>query len=160
MPLFHELKEYLEAARNELLDDFDPKANRLSEQPVIRRYRGASVNLRTQLLRIIKRAGLTAWPKLFQNLRATRATEFVHDFPSHVAAAWLGHSEIIAQKHYRQITDADFERAQQMCMQQPSVSGCNDPEAVNAEPHETAEIAELVCFLVGDTRLELVTSTV
>src|SRR4051812_29051095 len=29
--------------------------------------------LRTQLLRIVKKAGLTAWPKLFQNLRASRA---------------------------------------------------------------------------------------
>jgi hypothetical protein len=28
-----------------------------------------------------------------------------------VAAAWLGHSTLVARKHYWQITDADFERA-------------------------------------------------
>jgi hypothetical protein len=70
MPLFPELQLYLEANYREIVDadDFDPKAVKLSEQPVIRRYRDCNANLRTQLLRIIKRAGLTAWPKLFQNL--------------------------------------------------------------------------------------------
>lgn len=105
------LNGHLEAAREELLVDFDPKANRLSEQPIIRRYRASIANLRTQLLRIIKRAGPSPWPKLFQNLRSTLATELIHEFPSHVAAAWLVHSEIIAQKHYRQISNGDYERA-------------------------------------------------
>src|SRR5206468_3889560 len=58
MPLFPELRPYLEAARAELLEDFDPKAKRLSEQFVITRYRDRNSNLRTQLNRIIKAAGL------------------------------------------------------------------------------------------------------
>ena len=41
----------------------------------ITRYRDQSVNLRTQLTKIIFRAGLEPWPKLFQNLRSTRETE-------------------------------------------------------------------------------------
>ena len=32
----------------------------------------------------IKRAGLTPWPKLFQNLRSTRETELAETFPLHV----------------------------------------------------------------------------
>lgn len=44
-------------------------------------------------------------------MRASRATELAAEFPAHVAAAWLGHSTLIAQKHYWQVTDADFERA-------------------------------------------------
>ena len=111
MPLFPELRPYLQAALDELLMDFDPKEKRLSEQPIITRYRDTNANLRTQLLRIIKRAGLTAWPKLFQNLRASRATELAAEHPGHVAAAWLGHSNTVADKHYRQVTDADFDRA-------------------------------------------------
>jgi integrase len=63
MPLFPELLPYLEAAKDELLEDFDPKVKRLSEQPVISRYQGSNTNLRTQLLRIITRAGLTPWPE-------------------------------------------------------------------------------------------------
>ena len=39
------------------------------------RYRDANANLRTRLARIIERAGLEVWPKLFQNLRLTRETE-------------------------------------------------------------------------------------
>jgi len=66
MPLFPELRPYLLAVLDELLDDFDPKAQRLSEQPVITRYRTSNINLRTQLCRIFKRAGIEPWPKLFQ----------------------------------------------------------------------------------------------
>lgn len=111
MPLFPELRPYLQAALNEILTGFDPKATRLSEQPVIRRYRDANANLRTQLLRILDKAKIKPWPKLFQNLRASRATELAGEHPEHVAAAWMGHSTKIADKHYWRVTDADFERA-------------------------------------------------
>jgi len=30
---------------------------------------------------------------------------------AHVAAAWLGHSKLVANKHYRQVTDTDFANA-------------------------------------------------
>ena len=39
---------------------------------VITRYRNGNANLRTQLQRIIRKAGLKPWPKLFQNLRSTQ----------------------------------------------------------------------------------------
>ena len=78
---------------------------------MITRYRDTNANLRTQLLRIIAKAGLKPWPKLFQNLRASRATELAAEHPAHVAADWLGHSTTIADKHYWQVTDADFDRA-------------------------------------------------
>jgi len=38
--------------------------------------RDGNANLRTQLNRIIRRAGVDPWPKLFHNLRASRAAEF------------------------------------------------------------------------------------
>lgn len=78
---------------------------------VITRYRGGNTNLRTQLLRIINRAGLKPWPKLFQNLRSTRETELAESFPIHVVTAWLGNSQLVATKHYLQVTDAHFEEA-------------------------------------------------
>jgi len=43
--------------------------------------------------------------------RATRATELGDAYPSHVAAAWLGHSERIADRHYRHTTGAHYARA-------------------------------------------------
>jgi hypothetical protein len=61
---------------------------------------------------------------LFQNLRSTRATELAAEFPAHVAAEWMGHSTVVANKHYWRVTDADFEKAipttQQKTQQQAS----------------------------------------
>jgi hypothetical protein len=63
-------------------------------------------------MRIIRRAGLTPWPKLFHNLRASRETELAAEYPTHVVCAWIGNTERIAAKHYRQVTDDDFAQAQ------------------------------------------------
>ena len=38
-------------------------------------------------------------------------TELASKHPAHVAAAFLGHSTVVANKHYWQVTDEDFERA-------------------------------------------------
>ena len=78
---------------------------------VVTRYRAENTKLRTQLERIIRRAGLEPWPKLLQNLRASRATELANEFPAHVVAAWLGHLTLVANKHYGQVTDDDFAKA-------------------------------------------------
>ncbi len=77
---------------------------------VITRHRNRT-NLRTRFKKIIKRAGLTPWPKLFQNLRSTRQTELEDLHPSHVVCAWIGNSEQVARKHYLQVTDEHFDRA-------------------------------------------------
>jgi hypothetical protein len=72
---------------------------------------GTVANLRTQLRRIIARAQLKLWPKLWQNLRSTRETELADEFPAHVVVAWLGNSEAVARKHYLQVTDEHFAAA-------------------------------------------------
>lgn len=102
LPIFPELRPALEEA----FDRAEPGA-----VYAVERYRAADVNLRTQLQRIIRRAGLAAWPKLFHNLRATRQTELAAEYPLHVVCAWIGNSAAIAQKHYLQVTDADYRRA-------------------------------------------------
>jgi hypothetical protein len=78
---------------------------------VINRYRQPNSNLRTQFMRIIRRAGLTPWTKPFHNLRATRETELAADYPIHVVCTWIGNTASIAQKHYLTVTDDYFERA-------------------------------------------------
>ena len=104
IPLFPELAPYLHAAFAEA----EP-----GDGYVITRYRLANSNLRTQLKRIIQKAGLKAWPRLFQNLRSTRETELTADFPLHVVVSWLGNSQLVARKHYLQVTDEHFARAAQ-----------------------------------------------
>src|SRR5205823_833180 len=77
----------------------------------VNRHRDTNKNLRTQLQRIIRRAGLKPWPKLFHNLRASRETELMADHPIHVVCAWIGNSALIAKKHYLQVTDDDYTKA-------------------------------------------------
>jgi integrase len=68
-------------------------------------------NPHTQFLRLIERAGLKPWPKVWQNLRATRETELLKDFPIHVVCGWIGNTERIARRHYLQTTEEDFDKA-------------------------------------------------
>jgi hypothetical protein len=74
-----------------------------------RRFRFAY--LRTQFCRILKKAKIKPWPKLFHAMRSSRETELVQDHPMHVVAAWQRHSPAIANKHYLMIRESDFERA-------------------------------------------------
>jgi integrase len=99
VPIFPELRPYLDAA----WDEAPPKS-----EFVITRYRDANANLRTQFLRIIERAGLKPWPRLFHNLRASRQTELTTRFPLHVGCDWIGNSAPIADKHYLQVTEAHY----------------------------------------------------
>jgi hypothetical protein len=59
-------------------------------------------------LRIIERAGLKPWPRLFHNMRASRQTELTARFPLHVVCEWIGNSAPIADKHYLQVTDSHY----------------------------------------------------
>jgi len=102
VPIFPELRPYLEKA-------FEQAAE--GAVHVITRHRSPNKNLRTQLMRIIRRAGCKPWPRLFHNLRATRETELAADYPLHVVCEWIGNSQRIAVKHYMQVTEADFDRA-------------------------------------------------
>jgi hypothetical protein len=61
--------------------------------------------------RIIRKAGLTPWPKTFQNLRSTRETELADAFPIHCVCKWIGNSQAVAREHYLQLTDDQFDRA-------------------------------------------------
>jgi integrase len=102
VPLFPELRPHLEAA-------FDAAPE--GTEYVISRHRLASKNLRSTLLRIMERAGVKPWPRLFQNMRASREMELTQSHPLHVVVGWIGNSALIAAKHYPQITDGDFECA-------------------------------------------------
>ena len=77
----------------------------------VRGYRGNETNLRTQLLRILRRAGIVPWQKAFVNLRASCRTDLQEVFPDHAINTWLGHSSKVAEKHYLQTTEGHWERA-------------------------------------------------
>lgn len=167
IPLFPELRPYLQ----QVFDEADDGA-----EFVITRYRNTNANLRTQLLKIIVRAGLEPWPKLFQNLRSSRETELADEFPMHVACAWIGNSQLVAMKHYLQITDDHFARASgekealQNALQQSAVRGrkakqgktresANRPRC-NALQNDANPCDDRDLQAMGATGLEPVTSAV
>ena len=107
-------------------------------------------NLNVRLRRIVKNAGLTAWPRIFHNLRSSRQTELAEIFPSHVVCAWLGNSEDIAKKHYYQVTDAHF--AQAAASANPSARELVTKTAVTPEPLEADDDNFPKCVLGGDAK--------
>lgn len=140
MPLFPELKPLLQTAYDEA-PDFDK--NDPNTEFVIHRCLDRGANLRTHMQRIVRRAGVAPWPKLFQNLRSTRQTELSEKYPIHVVCAWLGNSQAIAAKHYLQVRDEDFAAA----------AGEDAlPKAMQQEVHTKAQ-SETVSTLAGGVPL-------
>lgn len=97
VPIFPELRQILEPDRQ-------------PAGPVVPGGDSA-INWRQHLLRVIQRAGLEPWPKLFHNLRASRETELVRDFPLHVVCEWIGNSGVVAVRHYLTVQRSDIDRA-------------------------------------------------
>lgn len=158
VPIFPELRPYLEEA-HELNGD--------KSEFVIARYRNTNANLRTRLEKIIARAGVKPWPKLFHNLRASCETDLAKIHPIKAVCDWIGNSVSVAQRHYLQTTEADFERAAggsekvtQNPTQQPSESARNEPRAILSRKEIHWKPSVLPSGKVGDEGLEPATSTV
>ncbi len=117
VPIFPELRPYFEAMRDAADDD---------SGYILQRRR--STNLRSQLLRFIGRAGVKPWPRVFQNLRASRETELTNVFPLHVAAGWIGNSAAVAKEHYLSTTEDHFTQAVRPAPETDVRSGSQEPE--------------------------------
>ena len=87
-------------------------------------------NLRTQFKRLILRAGLTPWERIFHAMRASLETDLMKSHPLHVVCAWLGNTPKIAMRHYLQVTPADFDLAKN-----PVRTEYNTPSAQNTTRH-------------------------
>jgi len=128
IPLFPELLPYLREAHEKASD---------KTGNVITRYRSTEANLRTQFRRIIEKAGLTPWPKIFHNLRASRETELAGEYPIQVVCAWIGNSPTIAAKHYLTVTDADFQKASNV--RQNALQNMTEPGRMDTNTDEQVE---------------------
>jgi integrase len=111
-PLFPKLREVLLQAKAEAPEDADYVVDAQAYRDAADSGDGwKNANLRTQFLKLLKKAGVPAWGRLFHSMRASRQTELLHQHPSHVVCKWLGNSPEIARKHYALTTDEDFDRA-------------------------------------------------
>lgn len=102
VPIFAELRPYLRAACDAAAAD----------QTHLLPFCRADYNPQTHLRRFLARAGVKPWPKLFQNLRASRETELIaQGFPITTVCRWIGNSPAVAMKHYLMVTPEDRRRA-------------------------------------------------
>jgi integrase len=119
-PIFPELRPFLQ----ELHDRVNPGLDCPMSTPVISRWRSGDQNLRTAFLKLLEKAGIKAWPKLYQNLRATRQTELLAQFPAKDVCDWLGNTQAVAMRHYAMSTSESFERAVGSKAEQDCCSTC------------------------------------
>jgi len=91
-PLFEELLPFFDALRTNQTN---------LEGPVMPSLSGnVGVNLRTRFERAIVAAGVTPWPRLFQNLRASALTDLAEDNSLAKVCKWLGNTTDVAERHY------------------------------------------------------------
>ena len=101
-PIFPELRPILDEA----FKIFGDKSEYVVAAPQYRAVANTAMgwknsNLRTEMTRMLRRAGVSGWPRLFHALklqegRASRQTELQREFPLHVVCSWLGNSPRIA----------------------------------------------------------------
>ncbi len=149
VPLFTDLLPYLEAVFDQAAEGAEFVLD------VIRR----SVNPGTRFEKIIKRSGVTTWPRLWHNLRSSRQTELTESFPAHVVNMWLGNSERIAEQHYLQVLESHFQKAACIPARGTPASGRFETHRVT-ENAKTLGNSRVLVSSMGDEGLEPPTSTV
>jgi integrase len=170
IPLFPELRPYLEESFARAIDG--------AVYVVDERFRRAAVgptgwrncNLRTTFEKIVRRAGLAPWPRLFHNLRSSRETELSEQFPIHVVTAWLGNTLEVARKHYLQVTDEHFRLATEpatgaaqkaaQCAAESSGKRSYQEQQIPVIPEEYRTLLHCTSIQMGDEGLEPPTSSV
>ena len=137
VPLFPLLRPHLEAA----FEQADEGSVYVVPEEYRRRASGPAgwinTNLRTQLLRIIRRAGVEPWPRVWHSLRASCESDLAQSFPLATVTKWLGNTPSVALKHYVDPTEVAFDLAQAWT---PAEGGAKSgaPAAQKAAQHATA----------------------
>jgi len=138
VPLFPELVPYF----------VECKMQQPADEPLVLPELVGRENLGQRAISIIQKAGVERWPRIYQNLRASRETELVEAFPVHVVTAWLGNTPDVAAKHYLSVLPAHLERAVSQggskcgtdMGHSIAVRGC---QAVTAENEDSSQVPDV-----------------
>ena len=123
IPIFPEVRPWLEKAFEEAPEGavyVIPEAYRKRAQGP---HGWKNTNLRTTLRKTVRRAGLEPWLRTFHSLRASCETDLARLFPLAVVAKWLGNTQVVALRHYVDVTDTDFARASVVEASEPTLLG-------------------------------------
>jgi integrase len=111
IPLFALLRPHLEAAFDQTPEGtvfIIPEKYRARAQGPDE-WGGA--NFRTTFTKIIRKAGVEPWPRLWHSLRASCESDLAQSFPLAVVTKWLGNTPSVALRHYVDPTEAAFTQA-------------------------------------------------
>jgi integrase len=111
IPLFPELRPVLSEAFELAAEGAEFVVDPRFRKAALGKAGWMNTNLRTTFQKIVRRAGLQTWPRLFHNLRASRETELVEAYPVQVVTSWLGNTPSVAMRHYLMTTDQHFDAA-------------------------------------------------
>ena len=108
-PIFPELRPILDEA----FEIFGDNSESVVAAPQYRAEANKAMgwkksNLRTEMTRLLRHAGVSGWPRLFYSMRASRQTELQRECPLRVVCSWLGKSPRIAQQSYLLVTEDGF----------------------------------------------------
>jgi len=111
IPMFPLLRPHLEAAFAEA------EQGSIFVMPIEYRRRALgpsgwrNANLRTTLQKVIRRAGVDPWPRLWHSLRASCESDLAQSFPLAVVTKWLGNTPSVALRHYVDPTEVAYTQA-------------------------------------------------
>lgn len=130
IPLFPLLRPHLEVA----FEHAEEGSEYVIPEEYRRRANGerewGGANLRTQFGKIVRRAGVDPWPRLWHSLRASCESDLAQSFPLATVTKWLGNTPSVALRHYVDPTETAFERAATWVPE--SGAKCGAREAQNA----------------------------
>jgi integrase len=81
-----------------------------------------NANLRTTLAKIVRRAGVDPWPRLWHSLRASCESDLAQSFPLATVTKWMGNTPSVALRHYVDPTESAFDRARTWTPSEDGVS--------------------------------------
>jgi integrase len=162
IPLFPEVRVYLDSLWSVAPEKATLVFSKLQRESQFSATGWKSVNLRTMFTKILRRAGVEPWPRLFHNMRASCQTDLEQRFPSYVVCQWMGNSETIAKAHYLQVLPEHFDGALERnvkCNARGAENGHNATQS-NARKNEKTRISAGFSFRgMGDEGLEPPTSS-
>ena len=111
IPLFTLLRPHLEAA----FEHAEEGSEFIVPEEYRKRAEGeggwGGANLRTRFGKIVRRAGVDPWPRLWHLLHASCESDLAQSFPLATVTKWLGNTPSVALRHYVDPTEAAFDRA-------------------------------------------------
>jgi integrase len=111
IPLFPMLRPHLDAAFEQAPEGSIYLFPEHWRERATREDSWAGANMRTTFAKIVRRAGVEPWPRLWHSLRASCESDLAQSFPLATVTKWLGNTPSVALRHYVDPTEAAFDRA-------------------------------------------------